>query len=82
MALFLVIILSSCLFYSTAWTAHVKKTLRFTWAEGAPNGQSRHLIYTNGQFPGPPLIFTEGDDAEVCRPYALARLMPISYSCR
>ena len=50
---------------STALSTVIKKTLSFTWEEGAPDGQSRYLIYTNGAFPGPPLIFTEGDDAEV-----------------
>ncbi|PNY22482.1 Uncharacterized protein TCAP_07121 [Tolypocladium capitatum] len=55
----------SFLLYSAAWAVTVRETLRFTWEEGSPNGQSRKLIYTNGQFPGPPLILTEGDDAEI-----------------
>jgi FtsP/CotA-like multicopper oxidase with cupredoxin domain len=66
MASFNLSLLLSCLLLSAVWAAKVKETLRFTWAEGAPNGQSRELIYTNGQFPGPPLIFTEGDHVEVC----------------
>ncbi|KFY50431.1 hypothetical protein V496_09340 [Pseudogymnoascus sp. VKM F-4515 (FW-2607)] len=65
MASFTLSILLFCLFFSTSWAAKVRETLRFTWAEGAPNGQSRELIYTNGQFPGPPLIFTEGDHVEI-----------------
>ncbi|OJJ48194.1 hypothetical protein ASPZODRAFT_2123349 [Penicilliopsis zonata CBS 506.65] len=48
-----------------AISARVSQTLRFTWEEGAPNGQSRHLIYTNGQFPGPPLILDEDDEVEI-----------------
>ncbi len=50
--------------------ACVRKTLTLTWEPGAPNGQHRHMIFTNGQFPGPDLIFDEGDDAEVCKPPA------------
>lgn len=46
--------------------ACVKKTLTLTWERGAPNGQPRDMIFTNGQFPGPDLIFDEDDDAEVC----------------
>lgn len=48
-----------------AFAAHVKRELTMTWEEGAPNGQSRHMIRTNGQFPSPTLIFDEGDDVEV-----------------
>ena len=43
----------------------VQETLRFTWDEGAPNGQARNMIFTNGQFPGPSLIWNEDDDVEV-----------------
>lgn len=45
--------------------ARVSQTLRLTWDAGAPNGQPRDLIYTNGQFPGPPLIFDEDDEVEI-----------------
>lgn len=45
--------------------AHVQRELVLTWEEGAPNGQSRQMIKTNGQFPSPTLIFDEGDDVEV-----------------
>ncbi|KAJ6445404.1 conidial pigment biosynthesis oxidase Arb2/brown2 [Purpureocillium lavendulum] len=50
---------------ASTWAATVRKTLRLSWEEGAPNGQSRELIYTNGQFPAPPLILDEDDDAEI-----------------
>ncbi|GIJ86456.1 hypothetical protein Asppvi_005345 [Aspergillus pseudoviridinutans] len=49
----------------TAFAAHAKRELTLTWEEGAPNGQSRHMIRTNGQFPSPTLIFDEGDDVEI-----------------
>jgi hypothetical protein len=49
----------------TASDAHVKRELTLTWEEGAPNGQSRHMIRANGQFPSLTLIFDEGDDVEV-----------------
>lgn len=54
------------IFALTAFSAHVKRELTLTWEEGAPNGQSRYMIKTNGQFPSPTLIFDEGDDVEVC----------------
>lgn len=44
----------------------VRETLRITWKDGAPNGQSRELIHTNGQFPGPALVWDEDDDIEAC----------------
>ena len=51
-------------FCSGALARTVKETLRITWKEGAPNGQSRELIHTNGQFPGPALVWDEDDDIE------------------
>ena len=45
--------------------AHVKKELTFTWELGAPNGQDREMIKTNGQFPAPELVFDEDDDVEI-----------------
>ncbi|KAG8406057.1 Laccase 1 [Metarhizium acridum] len=59
------LLLIVALLYTNSWAKTVKETLRITWEEGAPNGQARELIYTNGQFPGPPLIWDEGDDVEV-----------------
>lgn len=43
----------------------VRKTLDLTWETGAPNGVSRQMIFTNGQYPGPHLFFHEDDDVEV-----------------
>lgn len=59
------VLLLAHLFYSTTWAKTVYETLRITWEEGAPNGQSRELIHTNGQFPSPTLVWDEGDDVEV-----------------
>ena len=39
--------------------------ITLTWADGAPDGNSRKMIYTNGQFPGPKLTLDYGDDVEV-----------------
>ncbi len=50
---------------ASVWAATVRETLRLSWEDGAPNGQSRKMIFTNGQFPAPPLILTEDDYAEV-----------------
>ena len=36
-----------------------------TWEMGAPNGNPRMMIFTNGQFPGPNLVVDEGDTIEV-----------------
>ena len=36
-----------------------------TWAEGAPDGFKREMIFMNGQMPGPTLHLVEGDDVEV-----------------
>lgn len=44
----------------------VQKTLELTWGKGSPNGgQERDMVFTNGDFPGPDLVFDEGDDVEV-----------------
>ena len=50
---------------SFALARHVRHELVLTWEVGAPNGQSRQMIKTNGCFPAPTLIFDEDDDAEV-----------------
>lgn len=50
---------------TTANAALRKAELTFTWEPGSPNGQTRNMILTNGQFPGPNLIFDEGDQVEV-----------------
>lgn len=64
-SIFLLELLSCTLLPALASTARVSHTLRLTWEPGAPNGQPRSLIYTNGQFPGPALIWDEDDDVEV-----------------
>ena len=50
-------------------SAKVHFEIDLTWAPGAPDGQSRNLIYTNGQFPAPQLTLDYGDDVVVgtCR---------------
>ena len=48
--------------------AVVKKDLTITWERWAPNGQSRYMILTNGQFPAPSLVFDENDDIEASIP--------------
>lgn len=45
-----------------ARTAHFPVTL--TWEKGSPDGFERDMILVNGQFPGPELHITEGDDVE------------------
>lgn len=55
------------LLYVIHWVqcACVEYTLDLTWEPGSPNGNTREMIYINGQFPGPPLIVDEGDDVTV-----------------
>ncbi|KAK9446178.1 laccase [Metarhizium brunneum] len=65
MSRFARLLLIVALFFTNAWAKTVKETLRITWKEGAPNGQARELIYTNGQFPSPTLVWDEDDDIEV-----------------
>jgi hypothetical protein len=44
----------------------VQETLEYTWETGAPNGgEPRELVFTNGQFPGPDLVWDEDDDIQV-----------------
>ncbi|KAI9733982.1 MAG: hypothetical protein M1834_002639 [Cirrosporium novae-zelandiae] len=47
---------------SLASTVHFRIDL--TWEQGAPDGNTRYLIFTNGQFPAPPLTLDYGDDVE------------------
>ncbi|TAQ84042.1 hypothetical protein B7494_g7628 [Chlorociboria aeruginascens] len=49
-------------------------TLTLTWGPGAPDGNNRDLIYTNGQFPGPSLVFDENDQVEI----TVLNLMPFN----
>lgn len=46
--------------------AHVFFEINLTWEVRAPDGQSRYVILSNGQFPGPQLNLDYGDDVEVC----------------
>ncbi|KAL4776035.1 laccase-1 [Aspergillus nidulans var. acristatus] len=44
----------------------VRETLELTWEYGSPNGGTpREMVFTNGEYPGPDLIFDEDDDVEV-----------------
>ncbi len=45
--------------------AHVFFEITLTWEIKAPDGQSRYVILSNGQFPGPQLNLDYGDDVEV-----------------
>ena len=45
--------------------ANVHFEINVTWDQGAPDGQSRKMIFTNGQFPGPQLTLDYGDNVEV-----------------
>ena len=70
-------ILSLCLLLSPAFSALVKFAADLTWDLGAPDGQQRYVIHTNGQYPGPPLLLKQGDSVEVreqCAPISLSLL--------
>ncbi|KAL4954012.1 laccase-1 [Aspergillus filifer] len=44
----------------------VYEALELTWESGAPNGgERRDMVYTNGQYPGPDLLWDEDDEVEV-----------------
>ncbi|OJJ51097.1 hypothetical protein ASPZODRAFT_56502 [Penicilliopsis zonata CBS 506.65] len=43
----------------------VREELTLTWELGAPNGQVREMIFTNGVFPAPNFFWEEDDDIEV-----------------
>ena len=45
--------------------AHVFFEINLTWEVRAPDGQSRYVILSNGQFPGPQLNMKYGDEVEV-----------------
>lgn len=65
MSRFAWVLLAASLLHTNIWAKTVRENLRITWEEGAPNGQTRELIHTNGQFPSPTLVWDEGDDVEV-----------------
>lgn len=70
-----------CALSHSVQSATVRETLYLTWEEGAPNGQSREMIFTNGQFPAPNLIFEEDDDVEVFL-FSLLHLIPVMKTIR
>jgi FtsP/CotA-like multicopper oxidase with cupredoxin domain len=44
----------------------VQEVLELSWDLGSPNGgEPRQMVFTNGEYPGPDLIWDEGDDVEV-----------------
>ena len=53
-------------FAAVSSSKHTRHDLTLTWEVGSPNGQPREMIRMNGQFPGPELVWDEGDDIEVC----------------
>lgn len=59
-----VLVLLACFPYAlTQSTARFK--LELSWGRRAPDGVERDMILVNGQFPGPTLEITEGDDVVV-----------------
>ena len=56
-----------CILASVVKCKLVKEQLNITLEWGAPDGQGRWLIKTNGQFPSPTLTFDEDDDVEVSK---------------
>lgn len=59
------LILCVLAFVANVCSKHVKQNLTLTWEVGSPNGRPREMIQMNGQFPGPELVWDEGDDIEV-----------------
>ncbi|KKK13705.1 hypothetical protein ARAM_000845 [Aspergillus rambellii] len=47
-----------------ALAAVVRYNVDLTWEQGAPNGQSRQMVYMNGQFPGPTIRAQQYDQIE------------------
>ncbi|OJJ48518.1 hypothetical protein ASPZODRAFT_150730 [Penicilliopsis zonata CBS 506.65] len=47
-----------------AWAELVNFELDLTWEDGAPNGETRKMVFMNGQFPGPELRINQGDEVE------------------
>ena len=65
---------------SPVFGALVNFAVDLTWELGAPDGQQRYVIHTNGQFPGPPLLLKQGDSVEVREQFALAFTFLINLS--
>ena len=76
-------IISFCILLSPVFGALVKFAADLTWELGAPDGQQRDVIHTNGQFPGPPLLLKQGDSVEVrgqCAPASLSLLICLQFT--
>ena len=71
-------IISFCILLSSASGAVVNFAADLTWELGAPDGQQRYVIHTNGQFPGPPLVLKQGDSVEVREQRAPASLSSLT----
>ena len=52
--------------FDLSFAPNVKVELKFTWGPTTTSGIERYAIFTNGQFPGPNLIWDEDDSIEVC----------------
>ena len=58
-------VLQFIVFASVVTGRHVVFPLHLTWQEGAPDGNTRYMVHTNGQFPAPELRLRYGDTVEV-----------------
>jgi FtsP/CotA-like multicopper oxidase with cupredoxin domain len=63
---------------SSLWPPLNRTPIRYefslTWETHSPDGFARKMILTNGQFPGPSIEVTQGDEVEV----AVTNLMPFN----
>ena len=76
-------IINFCILLSPGFGALVNFAADLTWELGAPDGQQRYLIHTNGQFPGPPLLLKQGDSVEVREygaPASLSQLICLQFT--
>ena len=76
-------VISFCILLSPVFGALVNFAVDLTWELGAPDGQQRYVIHTNGQFPGPPLLLKQGDSVEVreqCAPASLSLLTFLQFT--
>ena len=76
-------ILSFYILLSPVFGTLVKFAAELTWELGAPDGQQRYVIHTNGQYPGPPLLLKQGDSVEVreqCAPNSLSLLTCLQFT--
>ena len=62
---FLALALALLTYASPSFCKNVHFEISLTWGPGAPDGQTRNMIFTNGQFPGPQLTLDYGDNVEV-----------------